>query len=213
MTPRTAPAPSIVDLLSRAPRTDSLTFCRRPDDATQLNELRTVLADAKRVAARKGARPADRTAVRKAEEAVSAFLKDVPTITFNLAAIGAQAAEDLIREHPADDEQIAQHEEVRKLENEQLIATGSRERVPALQWNPITFPPALIAASVETIVVTGENGRTIDGAEVTPEVIAKVINGPSWSITDQQTLIMVCNTLNQASSGITRDLVDRLGEG
>lgn len=204
---------SVTDLLTRSPRSDDVSFCREPDDATTLNRLQMELDDAKRLAARPNAKPATRTAVKRAEEAIDKFLTGVDTIRFYLRSIGADVAEQMIRDHPPTDAQIEEHEANRKIENEQLIATGSRERVPQLQWNPDTFPPALIAASVERIVVTGDGGREIDGSEVTAEVVAKVLSGPSWSLADKQTLLMICQQLNQASSGIQRDLVARMGEG
>jgi len=205
-------------LLSRKPRTEVAVFCRDPDDASTLSELRQKAATATAIANRTIGKPptaAQKRAAREAEKAVDDFLATVPTITFHLRAIGTKKYEKLVAKHPPTQEQIDAHEVERQAENERLAAAGKGERIPALGWNSDTFPPALIAASTERIVVTGDDGGEVAGAGVTAEDISELVmdSDGGWSQEDHVALIAICTALNQASSGISRDLVERLGNG
>ncbi|HEX2578615.1 MAG TPA: hypothetical protein VHK88_19890, partial [Aquihabitans sp.] len=205
-------------LLSRKPRTEVAVFCREPDDASTLAELRQKAAQATAIAGRTIGKPpttAQKKAAREAEKAVDDFLAEVPTITFHLRAIGPKKMEALLAKHPPTQEQIDAHEVERQAENDALAAAGKADRIPALQWNPETFPPALIAKSTTRLVVTGDDGGEVDGSEITADVVTEMVmeSEGGWSQQDQAALINICSALNQAGSGIARDLVDRLGKG
>lgn len=213
-------------LIQRKPRTDQVSFCLDPDDSTRLAGLRNKAADAEAKAAR-ARRAADRpdatsaarrdaaTAEAEAEaanDAVDELLGSVPLATFHLVAIGPKKLESVMGKHPPTAEQVAKHETDREAENDRLRAEGNDQRVPSLQFNPDTFPPALIARSTSRVDITGDDPETIPGDDITAEVVAEMFEGTGWSSADAASLLAVCMMLNQAGSAVSRDLVDRLGK-
>lgn len=192
-------------LLSRPVRTQAVPFCRDPNDAGELNRLRQALEMAEAQVTMRGATPERAQAVADARQAVDEYLAGLDVITFHLRAIGPKSVERLMAEHPPSPEQIERHEVDREAENEALAAARSPQRVPALTFDPETYPAALIAASVDRIVVTGEGGATIE--KVNAEDIVEMFGGPGWAVLDQALLQTACQTLNQASSAISPNLL------
>ena len=193
---------SLLDrLLNRPPATAFVSFALDPTAGAAAAEAEAEAERAEDHAAQHPqsatAKKAAATARRKAIAARNALV----TITVTVSAIGMAAMEQLEGEHPPTDEQIAK---ATKAAEQAAAAEGHDPTPVSLGWNPDTFPPALLAASLVSIEFSDRPGEKI--TELTVEQAAALYG--LLARLDQLELVGMCQGINLRS---TR--VESLGKG
>lgn len=182
-------------LRNRPTPTATATLAYDPDDVDRLNAAQ---AEADRLAAAaKNANPQSTAAknAAKAKRAADKLRREIVTVTFEAAPIGAAAVAALEAEHPPTDEQQAKAAE----QEARLAASEGRPPRPvALDWNVDTYPPALIAASLTKITFSDDPDNPI--TDLDADTIADIYGG--MTRLDQLELVGLCQAVNFRSSRV-----------
>lgn len=208
-------------LTNRKRRSHRLTLAWDPDDVPRLSRLQDAVTEAEKKADKPRAAATVKAAAREAQEALDDFAGSIPTVTFHLVACGRKKAESLVAKHKPSAEQQKAHIEAQE-------AAGI-ERPTPLQYDPDTFPPALVAKCCKSIVLThqepvddsdpddppvNDDGTVVyEGEDIDADLFTTLFDDPAWSIADVGSVFGVCDMLNQASTSVNRDMVERLGNG
>jgi hypothetical protein len=180
----------------RKNRTETLTFPINPDDASKIVPAQYAhksALDALELASAPEGNPDDVTAAQAALDQARAkldeVLADCPTITFHLRALSAVTLQAIQTDNPPTPDQIKS-------------VQVTDPDVPTPDFNPETYPPALLAAACTGVEWSdGTKQAKLTEAEAT-EFYA------SSSFGDQQTIFQVLTLLNQLPSR-----VEALGKG
>jgi hypothetical protein len=180
----------------RKERRDSMTFPVDPNDAAKLLPLQRAHTDAaealKLLAENDGSKAAIKDAQGKLDAAkaeLDAGLADCPTVTFHLRALSGVQLQAIQSDNPPTKDQIAS-------------AKVTDPTSPPPDYNPETYPPALLAAACTGVEWSdGEKADKLTPAEATDFY-------ESSSFGDQQQIMTVIALVNQLPSR-----VEALGKG
>ena len=177
-------------LVDRKPATDTVVLAANADDAPRLAKARLALsrAEIKEQAARTAEAKAEAaTDVEDARVLYEALKADLATITFHLQGIGPHVVEELMHAHPATKEQKAK-------------ARKDNGGKPGNNWDDVTFPSALLAATVVKIVHSDTDIDDVDGLDVGQATA--IWQSKGTSVSDKTTLFLTALGLDQRDSGV-----------
>ena len=174
---------------NRPPNTGSRTFAFDPNDAAAIHDAEAALRDAELDAERRPQSKTAKSAETKARAALRRAVDDCVTVTITLRSIGVAAFEQLRHDHPATPEQLEGF-------GEDDDTTGA--------INPDTYAPALLAASLVSLVISDDPDHPV--TEISVEDAAALWK--SLTQFDQIEITGMATMLNGRSSR-----VDASGKG
>lgn len=172
----TQPRPATADHLvsGKRPVTKTVEVVLDPALAVQIRDAQRRADDTERQLA---LRPDDDPTQRAAWEAAEAVevlraraVEEDAVVAVRFRSIGRVAWDDLIRAHPPTDEQTAE---------------AKKEGTDGLNFNPDTFPPAVVAASV-------------DEPKLTAEQVAAMWDSPDWNQAELTVLFTAALEVNNS---------------
>lgn len=172
----------------RPVRVENITFPLDPVDADRHREARQKVSAAKE-SQKRSQNDTGYVAVEEAEAALADLEASMVTVTFTVKAIGDRRVEELMLAHPPTKEQRT---EARK------NANGDPKAEP--DWNPDSFPIALLAEAIETIVASDAPDSPQDN--ITEAQVKALWESTSLSTTDRSDLFMRSLYINQAPSRV-----------
>lgn len=188
-------------LLNRPAPTGTATFAFDPTAAAELAEAQRAAETAEAHAASHPQQPAAKKAANVARKRADALRAELVTVTWTVRAIGADAMEQLEAEHPATDEQTAA---ATAAEEQAAMLEGRDPRPVHLAFNQSTFPPAMLAASVVSVVFSDDEEHPI--TDLTVDDAGRIYR--SLTRMDQLELLSMCQAIN-----IRGTQVEALGKG
>jgi len=182
-------------LTQRPTRTGSVTLTLAPDDAAKVIEAKSTLEAARKRLSGAPESPTLLAAVDQAQADYDKVRAEVVTFTVHLRGVGPRRAEELMQEHPPTDRQKARFRQL------------NPDVKGVLQWNDDTFPPALLAETIERITFSDDPDGTQTVTDLSASRMGELWAG-RWSVLDRQAIFLSALALDQQGAN-----VEALGEG